>query len=201
MALKKSQLYSSLWQSCDELRGGMDASQHKDYVLTLLFMKYVSDKHESDRDALIEVPEGGGFADMVELKGNKEIGDRIDKIIGKLAEANDLKGVIDQADFNDESKLGSGKAMQDRLSKPVGIFEDLDFSANRAGGDDLLGDAYEYLMMHFATESGKSKGQFYTPGRSLPNHREGCGRRLRHAPGSDNLRSHLRLGLPFVEGR
>lgn len=163
MALKKSQLYSSLWQSCDELRGGMDASQHKDYVLTLLFMKYVSDKHESDRDALIEVPEGGGFADMVELKGNKEIGDRIDKIIGKLAEANDLKGVIDQADFNDESKLGSGKAMQDRLSKPVGIFEDLDFSANRAGGDDLLGDAYEYLMMHFATESGKSKGQFYTP--------------------------------------
>lgn len=163
MALKKSQLYSSLWQSCDELRGGMDASQYKDYVLTLLFMKYVSDKDESDRDALIEVPEGGGFADMVELKGNKEIGDRIDKIIGKLAEANDLKGVIDQADFNDESKLGSGKAMQDRLSKPVGIFEDLDFSANRAGGDDLLGDAYEYLMMHFATESGKSKGQFYTP--------------------------------------
>ncbi|MXY89430.1 MAG: N-6 DNA methylase [Gammaproteobacteria bacterium] len=163
MALKKSQLYSSLWQSCDELRGGMDASQYKDYVLTLLFMKYVSDKHESDRDALIEVPEGGGFDDMVELKGHKEIGDRINKIIGKLAEANDLKGVIDQADFNDESKLGSGKAMQDRLSKLVGIFEDLDFSANRAGGDDLLGDAYEYLMMHFAPESGKSKGQFYTP--------------------------------------
>ncbi|MXX07866.1 MAG: N-6 DNA methylase [Gammaproteobacteria bacterium] len=163
MALRKSQLYSSLWQSCDELRGGMDASQYKDYVLTLLFMKYVSDKHESDRDALIEVPEGGGFDDMVELKGHKEIGDRINKIIGKLAEANDLKGVIDQADFNDESKLGSGKAMQDRLSKLVGIFEDLDFSANRAGGDDLLGDAYEYLMMHFATESGKSKGQFYTP--------------------------------------
>ncbi len=163
MALKKSQLYSSLWQSCDELRGGMDASQYKDYVLTLLFMKYVTDKHESDRDALIEVPEGGGFVDMVELKGHKEIGDRINKIIGRLAEANDLKGVIDQADFNDESKLGSGKAMQDRLSKLVGIFEDLDFSANRAGGDDLLGDAYEYLMMHFATESGKSKGQFYTP--------------------------------------
>jgi len=106
MALKKSQLYSSLWQSCDELRGGMDASQYKDYVLTLLFMKYVSDKHESDRGALIEVPEGGGFADMVELKGHKEIGDRINKIIGRLAEANDLKGVIDQADFSDESKLG-----------------------------------------------------------------------------------------------
>lgn len=163
MALRKSQLYSSLWQSCDELRGGMDASQYKDYVLTLLFMKYVTDKHRGDRDALIEVPAGGGFNDMIELKGSKEIGDGINKIIGRLAEANDLKGVIDQADFNDESRLGAGREMQERLSKLIGIFEDLDFSANRAGGDDLLGDAYEYLMMHFATESGKSKGQFYTP--------------------------------------
>ena len=163
MALKKSQLYSSLWQSCDELRGGMDASQYKDYVLTLLFMKYVSDKHAADPNALIEVPQGGSFSDMVALKGDKEIGDRINKIIGMLAESNDLKGVIDQADFNDESKLGSGKEMQDRLSKLVAIFDGLDLRANRGGGDDLLGDAYEYLMMHFATESGKSKGQFYTP--------------------------------------
>ena len=163
MALKKSRLYSSLWQSCDELRGGMDASQYKDYVLTLLFMKYVSDKYAGDPGALIEVPAGGGFADMARLKGDKEIGDRINKIIGHLAEANDLKGVIDQADFDDESRLGAGKEMQDRLSKLVAIFERLDFRANRAGGDDLLGDAYEYLMRHFATESGKSKGQFYTP--------------------------------------
>ncbi len=163
MALKKSQLYSSLWQSCDELRGGMDASQYKDYVLTLLFMKYVTDKHKGDPDALIEVPEGGSFDDMVALKGDKEIGDRINKIIGRLAEANDLKGVIDQADFNDPTKLGSGKEMQDRLSKLVTIFDKLELGANRADGDDLLGDAYEYLMRHFATESGKSKGQFYTP--------------------------------------
>ena len=163
MALKKSQLYSSLWQSCDELRGGMDASQYKDYVLTLLFMKYVSDRYAGRPGALIVVPDGGGFADMVKLKGDKEIGDRINKIIANLAEANDLKGVIDQADFNDSAKLGSGKEMQDRLSRLVAIFEGLDLSANRAEGDDLLGDAYEYLMRHFATESGKSKGQFYTP--------------------------------------
>ena len=141
----------------------MDASQYKDYVLTLLFMKYVSDKQAGKPDVLIEVPDGGGFADMVELKGDKEIGDKINTIISLLAEANDLKGVIDQADFNDESKLGRGKEMQDRLSKLVAIFDGLDFSANRAQGDDLLGDAYEYLMRHFATESGKSKGQFYTP--------------------------------------
>lgn len=163
MALKKSQLYSSLWSSCDELRGGMDASQYKDYVLTLLFMKYVSDKYAGGTDAVIEVPDGGSFADMVALKGDKEIGDKINKIIGRLAEANELKGVIDVADFNDEDKLGRGKEMQDRLSKLVAIFSDLDFRANRAEGDDLLGDAYEYLMRHFATESGKSKGQFYTP--------------------------------------
>jgi len=163
MALKKSQLYSSLWSSCDELRGGMDASQYKDYVLTLLFMKYVSDKYGGAKDSVIQVPEGGSFADMVKLKGDTEIGDKINKIIGKLAEANDLKNVIDQADFDDGEKLGHGKERQDRLSKLVAIFEGLDFRANRAEGDDLLGDAYEYLMRHFATESGKSKGQFYTP--------------------------------------
>ncbi|MHB2149650.1 type I restriction-modification system subunit M [Calditrichota bacterium LG25] len=162
MALKKSQLYSSLWQSCDELRGGMDASQYKDYVLTLLFLKYASDKAKQP-DALIEVPEGCYFEDMVRLKGDKEIGDKINKIVAKIADANDLRGVIDQADFNDETKLGRGKEMTDRLSKLIAIFEGLDFSANRAEGDDLLGDAYEYLMRHFATESGKSKGQFYTP--------------------------------------
>src|SRR5438067_5097638 len=163
MALKKSQLYSSLWASCDELRGGMDASQYKDYVLVLLFVKYVSDKYAGKKDSLLEVPPGGSFADMVALKGDKEIGDKINKIIGKLAEANDLKKVIDLADFNDEEKLGKGKEMQDRLSKLVTIFNDLDFKGSRAEGDDLLGDAYEYLMRHFATESGKSKGQFYTP--------------------------------------
>lgn len=163
MPLKKSALYSSLWQSCDELRGGMDASQYKDYVLTLLFMKYVSDKYAGQPDAVVEIPKGGSFADMAKLKGDKEIGDKINKIIAKLADANDLRGVIDQADFNDEDKLGRGKEMQDRLSKLIAIFESLDFRANRATGDDLLGDAYEYLMRHFATESGKSKGQFYTP--------------------------------------
>ncbi|MGO9237141.1 MAG: type I restriction-modification system subunit M [Methylocella sp.] len=165
MAVKKSEIYSSLWQSCDELRGGMDASQYKDYVLVLLFVKYVSDKYAGDPNALIEVPKGGSFTDMVALKGDKEIGDKINKIIARLAEANDLKGVIDVADFNDPEKLGRGKEMVDRLSNLVAIFnrQELDFRKNRADGDDILGDAYEYLMRHFATESGKSKGQFYTP--------------------------------------
>ncbi|SNS03058.1 type I restriction enzyme M protein [Humidesulfovibrio mexicanus] len=164
MALKKSELYSSLWKSCDELRGGMDASQYKDYVLALMFVKYVSDKYAGDPNAVITIPPGGGFADMVAAKNDIEIGDRINKIIGKLADANDdLKGAINLTDFNDEDKLGKGKEMVERLTKLVAIFEGLDFGRNRADGDDLLGDAYEYLMRHFATESGKSKGQFYTP--------------------------------------
>ena len=163
MALKKTEIYSTLWASCNELRGGMDASQYTDYVLTMLFMKYVSDKYKDDAFGDIVVPEGGSFDDMVALKGDKEIGEKVDKIIAKLAEANGLRGVIDVADFNDEEKLGTGKEHVDRLSKLIGIFEGLDLSGNRADGDDLLGDAYEYLMRHFATESGKSKGQFYTP--------------------------------------
>jgi type I restriction enzyme M protein len=163
MALKKSELYSSLWQSCDELRGGMDASQYKDYVLVLLFIKYISDKYAGVPFAPISVPAGASFADMVALKGKPDIGDQINKkIIAPLAEANKLS---DMPDFDDATKLGTGKEKVERLTNLVAIFENkaLDFSKNRADGDDILGDAYEYLMRHFATESGKSKGQFYTP--------------------------------------
>ena len=163
MALKKSELYSSLWSSCDELRGGMDASQYKDYVLVLLFIKYVSDKYAGQPYAPILIPEGASFKDMVALKGKSDIGDQINKkIVGPLANANKLS---DMPDFNDAAKLGGGKEMVDRLTHLIAIFENkaLDFSKNRADGDDILGDAYEYLMRHFATESGKSKGQFYTP--------------------------------------
>jgi type I restriction enzyme M protein len=163
MALKKSELYSSLWASCDELRGGMDASQYKDYVLVLLFVKYISDRYADEPYAPISIPKGASFTDMVALKGKTDIGDQINKkILDPLARANKLS---DMPDFNDPNKLGSGREMVERLTNLIAIFENpaLDFSSNRADGDDLLGDAYEYLMRHFATESGKSKGQFYTP--------------------------------------
>jgi len=163
MALRKSELYSSLWSSCDELRGGMDASQYKDYVLVLLFIKYISDKYAGVHYAPITIPDGASFKDMVALKGKSDIGDQINKkIIAPLVNANKL---ADMPDFNDANKLGTGKDMVDRLTNLIAIFENksLDFSKNRADGDDILGDAYEYLMRHFATESGKSKGQFYTP--------------------------------------
>lgn len=166
MAIKKSELYGALWASCNELRGGMDASQYKDYVLALLFIKYVSDKYSGVKYAPISIPDGAGFADMVALKGSPDVGDQINKqIIGRLTEANDQLSRSDFPNFNDPVKLGDGKEMVDRLTNLIAIFENpsLDFSKNMAGGDDLLGDAYEFLMRHFASESGKSKGQFYTP--------------------------------------
>ena len=167
MAIKKNELYSSLWASCDKLRGGMDASQYKDYILTLLFVKYVTDKFKDVKYADINVPDGGSFDDLVKLKGDKNIGEEMDKVISKLAEAenNNLVGVITNARFNDESKLGKGQEMVDKLTGLIAIFQrpEFDFKNNKAAGDDILGDAYEYLMRNFATESGKSKGQFYTP--------------------------------------
>ena len=180
MAVKKTQLYASLWASCDKLRGGMDSSEYKDYILTLLFMKYVTDKFKNkgayedikvfdkahDKDPDPEKRTGCSFDDFIALKGKKNIGEGMDKIIARLADENtDLKGVIDIAHFNDEKKLGSGKEMVDKLTDLISIFQrpELDFSRNKAEGDDIIGDAYEFLMRKFATESGKSKGQFYTP--------------------------------------
>ena len=165
MAIKKSELYSSLWASCDELRGGMDASQYKDYVLFMLFIKYISDKYAGQPFAPITIPLGASFADMAALKGKSTIGDDINKkIVAPLANANKLSRTA-LPDFDDPEKLGTAKEKIERLSNLVAIFErkELDFSKNKAEGDDILGDAYEYLMRNFATESGKSKGQFYTP--------------------------------------
>ena len=168
MAIKKSELYSSIWASCDELRGGMDASQYKDYVLFMLFIKYISDKYANSTDFAppVVIPAGASFADMCAMKGKPDIGDRINKqIIQPLIDANERLRRTDFPDFNDPNKLGEGKAMVDRLTNLIAIFQkpELDFAKNRADNDDILGDAYEYLMRHFATESGKSKGQFYTP--------------------------------------
>ncbi len=168
MAIKKSDLYSSLWASCDELRGGMDASQYKDYVLFMLFIKYISDKYGNTDDFAppVTIPKGASFKDMVALKGDSDIGNRINiQVIQPLIDANQRLARSDFPDFNDPNKLGEGAAKVERLTNLISIFQkpELDFSKNRAEHDDILGDAYEYLMRHFATESGKSKGQFYTP--------------------------------------
>ena len=166
MAIKKSQLYSTIWKGCDELRGGMDASQYKDYVLVVLFMKYISDKAKVDSDSLIELPEGCTFDDLVAAKNKSNVGEVFNKILEAVADANpELRNVITNADFCDEQKLGKGKDLVEKVSNLIGVFQNshLDFSSNREADDDIIGDAYEYLMKNFASQSGKSKGQFYTP--------------------------------------
>src|SRR5258706_13368036 len=168
MAIKKSDLYSSLWASCDELRGGMDASQYKDYVLFMLFIKYISDKYGDSDDFAppVTIPKGASFRDMLALRGKGDIGDKINtQVIAPLVQANDRLARSDFPDFKDSNKLVEVQAKVERLTNLVNIFASpqLDFSQNRAEHDDILGDAYEYLMRHFATESGKSHGQFHTP--------------------------------------
>ncbi len=164
MAVKKSELYSTLWASCDELRGGIEPSIYKDYVLLILFVRYVTDKAPFTNGQIV-IPDGGGFKHLVSLKNKPNIGEEINKAISKLASANQLEGIIDVADFNNDSILGAGQLKVDKLSGLIGVFENpnLNFANNRADGDDILGDAYEYLMMKFSIESGKSKAQFYTP--------------------------------------
>ncbi|MCD8290152.1 MAG: type I restriction-modification system subunit M [Prevotella sp.] len=165
MAVKKSKLYSALWESCNALRGTMDASQYKDYVLMILFVKYLSDKaHKGETD--LTVPDDCYFEDFVALKQNPHIGEKINEKLEAIREANSVFiGSVKLPNFNDDDMLGKGSAKVDTLSKLIGEFErdELDFSLNRTADDDLLGDAYEYLMKNFAVESGKSKGQFYTP--------------------------------------
>lgn len=165
MAIKKSQLYSALWESCNALRGSMDASQYKDYVLIVLFVKYLSDK-VGQPGFRLKVPESCSFKDFVALKQDDKIGEKMNTKLEAIKEMNARQiGDLALPNFNDPTKLGSGRTMVDTLSKLIGVFENdaLDFSHNRAADDDLLGDAYEYLMKNFAAESGKSKGQFYTP--------------------------------------
>ena len=185
----------------------MDASQYKDYVLFMLFIKYVTDKYAEPDDFAppVTIPKGASFTDMIALKGKSDIGDKINtQIIAAARRGQHTLARSDFPDFNDPNKLGEGKEMVERLTNLIAIFENpaLDFSQNRAEHDDILGDAYEYLMRHFATESGKSKGQFYTPAEVSrviakvigisPRQHDGCHHRLR---------PDLRLGLAAPEGR
>ena len=166
MAIRKNDLDNSLYSLCDELRGGMDPSQYKDYVLTLVFVKYISDRYVGVKYAPVTIPEGCSFEDFKQLRNKHDIGEKIDIALAALAEHNQmLAGMFKDVHFNDETKIGKGDEMVEKLTRLINIFcrSEFDFSRNKASGDDILGDVYENLMRHFAVDSGKSKGQFYTP--------------------------------------
>ena len=163
--MKKSELYSLLWEACNKLRGGVEPARYKDYVLILLFFKYVSDRYKGQPFAEFTISQGASFDDLITAKGKSDVGERVDKIIQKFLEDNKLQGSLPDVSFNNPDELGSGKELVDKVSGLIGVFQNpaIDFKNNRASGDDIIGDAYEYFMMKFAQESGKSKGQFYTP--------------------------------------
>ena len=165
MAVKKSELYSMLWEACNKLRGGVEPARYKDYVLVLLFFKYVSDRYKGQPFSEFTVTPGASFDDLIAAKGKSDVGERVDKIIQKFLEDNKLQGSLPDVSFNNPEELGSGKELVDKVSGLIAVFQNpaIDFKNNRASGDDIIGDAYEYFMMKFAQESGKSKGQFYTP--------------------------------------
>ena len=165
MAVKKSELYSMLFEACNKLRGGVEPARYKDYVLILLFFKYVSDRYKGETFGEFQVEEGASFDDLIAIKNTPNVGEQTDIIISKFLAANGLQGSLPEVSFNNHDELGSGKELIDKVSGLIGVFENpaIDFKANRASGDDIIGDAYEYFMMKFAQDSGKSKGQFYTP--------------------------------------
>ena len=169
MAVKKSELYSMLWEACNKLRGGVEPARYKDYVLVLLFHKYVSDRYKGQPYAMFKVTPETSFDALVQAKGKADVGERVNKIIQRFMEDNHLQGALPEVSFINTDELGSGKELVDKVSGLIGVFQNpaIDFRTNRASGDDIIGDAYEYFMMKFAQESGKSKGQFYTPSEVL----------------------------------
>ncbi len=165
MPVKKSEIYSALWEACNKLRGGVEPARYKDYVLVLLFFKYVSDKYSDSPFAKFSVPEDATFQTLIDAKGKPNVGEIVNKTLERFLDANKLRGSLSEVSFENVNELGTGKELIDKVSGLIGVFQNpaLDFKSNRADGDDIIGDAYEYFMMKFAQESGKSKGQFYTP--------------------------------------
>ena len=163
--MKKSELYSLLWEACNKLRGGVEPARYKDYVLVLLFFKYVSDRYKGERRADFTVKSGASFDELIEAKYTTDVAEKVDKTLQSFLEVNGLSGSLPDVSFNNPDELGAGKELVDKVSGLIAVFENpaIDFKSNRASGDDIIGDAYEYFMMKFAQESGKSKGQFYTP--------------------------------------
>lgn len=163
--MKKSELYSLLWEACNKLRGGVEPARYKDYVLVLLFFKYVSDRYKGERRSEFTIKQGASFDELIDAKYTPDVAETVDKILQKFLEDNGLSGSLPDVSFNNPDELGTGKELVDKVSGLIAVFENpaIDFRSNRASGDDIIGDAYEYFMMKFAQESGKSKGQFYTP--------------------------------------
>ncbi|GEP96757.1 type I restriction-modification system subunit M [Chitinophaga cymbidii] len=181
----QKEINNIVWKACDTFRGTIDPTQYKDYILTMLFLKYLTDVWKDRREAYAEkyknekirveralrnerfmVPDDCTFDRLFEERNNKELGEVINKALDMLEDANrtKLEGVFRNIDFNSEANLGQTNDRNRRLKNLLVDFSALDLQPSHLEGNDVIGDAYEYLIARFASEAGKKAGEFYTPG-------------------------------------
>lgn len=182
--LSLDDLKRRLWAACDTFRGVVDATEYKDYILVALFLKCINDTWEAhaaearkrygedeervrrrlDRERFV-LPKGTSFNALYAARDADNIGELINVALAEIEEANrtKLEGVFRGVDFNSESKLGTTRDRNRRLKMLLEDFNGLDLSPDRVN-EDMLGEAYIYLVERFASDAGKKAGEFYTPG-------------------------------------
>lgn len=183
--LTQKEINNIVWKACDTFRGTIDATQYKDYILTMLFLKYVTDvwkdkraayaeKYSGDevrieralRNERFQVPNECTFDFLFEQRNENNLGELINIALEKLEDANrsKLERVFRNIDFNSEANLGQTKDRNRRLKNLLADFAELDLQPSHLEGNDIIGDAYEFLISQFASDAGKKAGEFYTPG-------------------------------------
>ena len=183
----QSEINDIAWKACDTFRGVVDAENYRNYILVMLFWKYMSDVWRDHRDAYLreyngddarvtrrlarerfQLPEGCDFYSLYAHRNEPDIGERMNIALAGIEEANKskLEGVFREVDFNSESKLGQTRDRNVRLKLILEDFADprLDLRPSVIGEEDVIGNVYEYLLERFASDAGKKAGEFYTPG-------------------------------------
>jgi type I restriction enzyme M protein len=184
--ISQDEINNILWKACDTFRGTVDPSQYKDYILVMLFVKYISDVHQDHFDEFMlkykgdktrvlrqldkdkfKLPKGCTFPELYAQRNEPNLGEIINEALEAIEDANKekLEGVFRNIDFNSEANLGRTKERNERLKNLLNDFNDkrLDLRPSRTSGRDVIGDAYEYLIGKFASGAGKKAGEFYTP--------------------------------------
>jgi type I restriction enzyme M protein len=185
--INQSEINDVAWRACDTFRGVVDAENYRNYILVMLFWKYVTDVWRDHRDAYLkeykgdeqrvarrlsrerfQLPDGCDFYSLYEKRNETDIGERMNIALAGIEEANKakLEGVFREVDFNSENKLGQTKDRNTRLKLLLQDFADprLDLRPSIVGQEDVIGNVYEYLLERFASDAGKKAGEFYTPG-------------------------------------
>ena len=182
--LTQEEVNATLWKACDTFRGKIDSSIYKDYVLVMLFIKYVSDIYKEHRQEMMDIydndvemverqmryerfvlDERSTFDYIYDKRNQSNIGEIINMALEHVEEENKtkLRGVFKNIDFNSEAVLGSTKERNTMLKNLLEDFKDLDLCPSRLVGDDVIGNAYEYMIGNFASDAGKKGGEFFTP--------------------------------------